>query len=536
MDNQQYKAFLEEMNAMENFRMAYLADHPSIPLERDDPDVRRLIEAMAFFSARTHLAATRNIFATRLRWFQQFFPFLLSPMPAMGLVQIIPTGQFVESITLPMGSEMAISSESGGTATLRTLADLTIIPLSRHGSSMVDLPGGGYRWMMHLRTPYTRSDDIGRLSFHINHLFDYLASLRLLHALKHHLKRTAVVFDEKAGETSVGTPCKVTFGLFEDKKTTTNWPHPIQKERLFFHFPTRDLFMNVSIPSTPRNWRSFTLMMDLDAHWPKNLRLKPDMFELFTVPIENLKHEMAQPVIFDGTRERVSIRHADPGKGFELHAILGVYQVEKDTLIPMKPGILSTEGGAYEIGISGQSDNRRYWLNVHFPRAFQQPRTICVDAEWHQPWFSQAMPQRMKIMPFTRNVPGLKWEILGEFVPYTDAKIHENIDLFLHLLVLTSKFMLNTDDLKSLLAATGVFEKGQFKNAQEFLKDVRVEEAPLQEPRKGHLLKHVYYLKMNEFDEGIQPLVETFVEHLEAMLNAWISNNVVEVKLESGGL
>ena len=54
------KAFLEEMHALDNFRMAYAAEHPSTPLDRDDPDVRRLMEAMAFFTARTRIVGLRN--------------------------------------------------------------------------------------------------------------------------------------------------------------------------------------------------------------------------------------------------------------------------------------------------------------------------------------------------------------------------------------------------------------------------------------------------------------------------------------------
>ena len=535
MDDEQYKVFLEEMNALEDFRMAYAVDHPSIPLERDDPDVKRLIEAMAFFNARTHMAGAKNITSLRLRLYQQFFPFLLSPLPAMGLVQITPTGQFTESVSIPTGSEIAISPESGGSAIFRTLSDLTIIPLSIYRTGMLMPVGRGYRWLLYLRTPYARSDEIGGLSFHINHLFDYLSSLKLLHALKHHMTGTAVIFDENVTETTHGAPCDISFGLMENKKTSNELFHPIEKERSFFHFPSQELFLNIHIPSTPRNWRQLTIIMDLDSKWPQNLRLNQNMFQLFTVPVENLKQEMSQPDIFDGTDDRMPIRHGDPTKGFELHSIQGVYKVEQNAMVPMKPGIISSKGGTYEIEQLKVENKRRHWLNLHFPEAFLHPRTICIDALWHQPWFSLAMPQRMKVIPFTLNVPGLKWEVLGEFVRCADVKMHEKMDMFLHLLAQSKVFMLNIDDLRSLLLATGAIEVGSFKQVFQLLKDVRVEEAPFQERKTGHLWKHVYHLRMSEFDRGIQPLVDTFVEHVEKILNVWISLTAIEVRLETDG-
>ena len=44
-----YEAFLEEMHELEDFRISHATEHPGVPLDRDDPDVRRLVEALAFF-------------------------------------------------------------------------------------------------------------------------------------------------------------------------------------------------------------------------------------------------------------------------------------------------------------------------------------------------------------------------------------------------------------------------------------------------------------------------------------------------------
>jgi len=55
------KAFLAELESLEKFRISYTGLYPNAPLTREDPDVRRLMEAMAMFTARTRLAAERSL-------------------------------------------------------------------------------------------------------------------------------------------------------------------------------------------------------------------------------------------------------------------------------------------------------------------------------------------------------------------------------------------------------------------------------------------------------------------------------------------
>ena len=59
LDDTLYKAFLEELQDLEKFRMSYAALHPAAPLDREDQDVRRLIEA------RRSLVVTRCVLLRR---------------------------------------------------------------------------------------------------------------------------------------------------------------------------------------------------------------------------------------------------------------------------------------------------------------------------------------------------------------------------------------------------------------------------------------------------------------------------------------
>jgi type VI secretion system protein ImpG len=530
-DDNLYKLFLEHMHELENFRMSYAAMHPATPLDREDPDVRRLTEAMAYFAARTHMAGIRNIVDFRRRIFQQFFSYLLTPLPAMGIIRPKLTGQFSEPVSLPKGSEIALSSETKGSAMFRTLHDLRILPISLVEVKMLLLPNRGFRVLLSLRAPYSRSDDIGHLRFHINHLDDYQASLRVIHGLKKHMRKASVVFDEKVSEDSRGTPCELSFGAPPDMDEE-EWPHPLQKERFFFHFPHQELFLTVQLPSQVRNWREFTIFFDLDSQWPRSMMLNQDVFQLFAVPIVNLNRAMAQPVASNGTRERYAIRHPEAEYKFHLHSVKGVYRVKDNSMVPMRAGILSGGSGSYEIEESVDSTGlRRNWLALHFPEAFQEPQTIAIDALWMQPWFSEALGERLQADTFGRNIVGLNWELVGNIVPHAVNTFQAEMEGFLHLLTLRNKSALNLDDLQGMLQTLGSVHQGQFKRAYDLLTEVKVVEAPLNKSGTPGMVKLVYHLHFRDFDASLMALVETFAAHVKNILDSWISEATVEVKV-----
>jgi len=533
IDDGLYKSFLEEMNALENFRIAYASLHPGVPLDREDPDVRRLIEAMALFSARTRLTGLRQINATNRRIFQQYFPYLLAPLPAMGVLQALPSRQFVEPLFFPKGSEIAVSPESGGTAVFQTLDDLNILPIALSKFSMLLLPNKGFRLTLQLSASFARNEDIGRLRFMINHLNNYEASQRVLYHLKRHLRRAFVVFDEKATETSSGTAAQVSFGMLPDDEQTG---HPLQKERTFFHFPWQELYLNIQVPQAARNWTNFTICLDLAAGWPRNLVLNQDIFQLFTAPIINRRRAMAQPITCDGAQENYSLRHPNLESGFELHSVQGIYEVTKEGMAFVKPGILSGSAPSYETEEQTDSEGRkRHLLKLHFPEAFETSKTIATDAFWYQPWFSERVSQRLSVMPFARSAVGLKWDLPISPVPHAENLFQDSVEGFLHFLALTNRETLNRDDLLDILQAMGLARQRPFQALCDLLAGIRIERAPLQDTRFSGLMKHRYILSFRAYDPSREPLMDVFLAHVENILNAWISDAKIEVQKEAAG-
>src|SRR5690348_10126516 len=168
------------MQALENFRVAYTTMRTGATIEREDPDVRRLIDALALFAARTRVAAQRSLLATQRRLFQQYFSYLLTPMPARAIVQASPTERLLEAVTLPRHAEMTIGPEEGTPATFRTTRELRILPLRLTSIDMLLMPKSGQRVVFDLRMNKPRRDPPETLRFYVTHLDDYPASLGLL--------------------------------------------------------------------------------------------------------------------------------------------------------------------------------------------------------------------------------------------------------------------------------------------------------------------------------------------------------------------
>ncbi len=532
-----YQAYLEEMQAIENFRMTYSSAHPEAALEKDDPEVRRLIEAMAFFTARTRLSALNNLLKTRRRLFQQFFSYLLSPLPAVGLLQAVPTGRFAEPAVLPKGAEIVVAPEGGQAAIFRTMAEVRILPVRLEGVDMLLLPKEGFRIVLDFRAAYPRNDDIGLLPVYITHLNNYNASLQVFWNLRRHLQRALVVFDERPTEISEGPPVEVTFGALAEGDATPHPAHPVQDVRAHLHFPERELFASFQVPPPPRNWQRFCICLDVAAQWPKSLRLNKDIFQLYTVPIVNLRRAMAEPILCDGRTERCVVRFPDPRQRMALHSIMGVYQLdEKGGMTPLRPGLISGGTGSYEVereDAPGGGPEIAY-LKIELPEAFEKPRKVAVDALWYQPWFSEvASIARLTPTLYDRTIAGVNWELIGDIRPHADNPLRNDMEALLQVLALKNKAMLNLDDLRVVLNALGSLKNSVFRQVPDWIVELQVTVVPAARDEGG--VRHLYELKLRDFDPSYRPLVEVLLRQLARLLNAWVPDATVAIEATLAG-
>ena len=527
IDDSLYTSFLEEMEALDAFRIAYRGRYPGAALDREDPDVRRLMEAMALFSARTRQAAERHKSSTYRRMFQQFFPWMLTPLPSMGVVQAVPTGMLAESAHYPLGTEVALAPESGGVALFETLAPLTILPVEVKEVKRLNREEGGVRICLCIETSFARNDAIGTLSFFINHLNDYETSLSLHCGIESHLQSASVVFEEKADAQSLGEACKVSFGLSPSGQKSV---HPLERERRFFHFPWQDLFFHVEVPQPSRAWKRFTLCLDLDDTWRGGVNLSTELFHLFAVPVINLRSDRARPIQAEGTREYGMVHHPDAEKGFSVHSVKGIFEVTQEGMVPIDPGILFVSAPSWESeSISTPQGGIAHRVNLNFPEAFEEPKTLSVTACWHQPWFSQCVNQRMEIRPWSRETVGVNWELASDTIAHEESPLEDNLDVFLRFLTLTNRVELSKTDLLDLFQALGMTAKSRFASVLGLLADVTLETSAHQQKGAGAVTS-VYTLYFYEHGSELEPLIQVFMKHVGTILDAWVSAMRIEVR------
>ncbi len=528
------RAFLTELEALEKFRISYTAQFPAVPLSHDDPDVRRLIEAMAYFTARTRTAALRGLDDSVQRIFRQHFPSLLGPSPALAMLRATPSANFVEPAYLPKGTEVLLTSpasdeEAAQTYRFKTLAELCVLPLEVRSAEIVTLRGRGYRLLIRLMASHPTNAEVKSLRLHVNHLDDLRSSVTVLQALKEHVQGCSVLFDPKAPEDAAGKPCSLSFGLpEEDDSVPEPFEHPLQKARLRLRFPRQELFLTFQGLPPMRNWQHITLALDLGTNWPRKLRLTSDDFELHTVPMLNLQRELANPIRCDGTKDRYPILHPDAAGKFVPTWVIAAQRPTKQGFVPLEPAVLGAARDSYEVVTQGSGEDRRAWLILNLSHAFESPQIISADVFWHQPALRTVDPSMLDVGLHSQFIDGLEWSLSGGIVPDADCEIDDDRDAQLELVSLKTLRFLGHADLLSLLRALGVFAQQLFAPLARALADVRVSNKPM--GQRSHGLKYRYELTFDALELSDVPRLSLFCMWLLEVLVSWSAEEVIEIE------
>jgi len=516
-----YQDFLNELDALERFRQRFLSAHPTVPLDREDPHVRRLVESMAFFSVQTRLATQHNLRSTWLRLFSAFFDFLLRPLPAVALVQALPAEKMTETVVLPRGTELRLAPAHGVAGSFRTKRHLRILPISMAGSEVVRLVDGRFRLILRFESSFPRRDPVGLFSLHVRHLDEYRPSLAVFHALRKQLTQVSVVYDAHADDNSQGLPCEFSFDTPAELDDASSYEHPLQRVRAFFQQPEQGLFLHVTVPSNRKEWTRFSLCLDLDKSWTVGRSPHPDFLQPFVVPVENLKAEPAQPILADGTRSEYTIRGMTAGRELQLHSVTGVYVLGQSGRLPMRPAFLPGEGPSYELDEGLDEEMRpRHTLLVRLPQAFLEPQKLLVEGLWYQPNFVSEAVGRVTVSTPGRHVEGLGWQLVGRLEAHRDSAMRNDVAGLTRLLAWKVKSTLERNELAALLNYLGTPAEEPFRRVIPWLRELKATVAP-DGALRGSGLLHVYELLLEPFDASAEPLVLCFLEQVQQLLEAW---------------
>jgi type VI secretion system protein ImpG len=531
-----YDDFLAELKAVDDFLAYRTGDATSV--QREDPDVRRLIESIAFFSARTRQAASDQLRRSVLSLARGHLDDFLSPQPARGLVQATPTGLVTDTADLPAGTVLRLTTADGDLGLFSTMTDVTLRPLQIDLAELQLRSGGGFRLAIRIRARREVADVPEPLAIHLSYLGDYPASLRFQYRLRRHLlgRGGSVFYDAAPDPARTGAPCDVRFGSAPPAQAAPGSGSPIEQVRTFLHFPAKELCLGVSLPRPATPWRQAWLCLDLDDQWPSELVVNKDVFRLFVLPVENLVRDVALPVKCDGTRAQFPIAPARADAKLALHSVTGVFQELPSGRDPILPVQLASGDSSYDLEyVADALGGVEPRLVLRLPDAFAAPRLISVEARWYQPAFDRVAVGKLEARLQTRHLHGVELRLLGALAPHRQSALWRDPAAMLQVLSRRVSRVLGRRDLTSLMTLLGADPDSHHAGVDADLLHIEAREEPA-DLRRGGGVRHVYQITIGDVDEDRLGLVANYLRCVETLLDAWSANPVrLEVVRRTSG-
>lgn len=514
-----YQEFLKEMQALESFRLENSKLYTDTPLEQlEDPDTKRLIEALAFFSARNRVHGERTINATHEKIFRQYFPYLLSSLPTMGLVEFATNLRCVDEELVPLGTELIFQTPDEIPIYFQTFKETKIWPIFYNKLNFEPLSGGKARLHLHFSALHTNLVPIDSVELFINHLGSFLPSAYLLYALLAATESVSVTYD---GDDNRTEPAHLEH-VFDESSSL--FPHPVEQIRSQLHLPAQELFLKVAFNPASKRWKSLHLTFELDRLWPQLIELTKESFVLNVAPVINLKRETADPICDEGLKESYPVLYPDPSARMELHSVMQVYQVNSTKTEPLMPALLGVKGNTYDMDYVSQR------VSLDIQGVLTSPKTVIVDGFWSQPWFAEKTRAELKVSLFSLSTSGIEPRLLGSLVPGESPFIEQDPALLLKLLALKNQSHLSLDEIFLLCNSMKKIEHSCFNYAPEWIQSCRVQQ---QIDQLGVALSIEYIFDLNTLDQQTLLLALIFFRQIHRFLNCWLSNFHVQTKLNT---
>lgn len=538
------RLFLEELAALDRFSSAR-ADDGVLHLGPEDPDVRRLVEAMAFFSARTRAAAADAAQDAVVRMAGGTLDDLLTPMPAAAMVQAL--GRPSDPTTLEKGASLRFqftdpayigtprppsiglglpTSPGVRVGFFTTLRQVVVRPITVDGASIT---GARRALQVEIRVGAVapQRGPVG-LDFYVRRQGDYRASLALHVALQRHSVGVVALFDGSAE----GVPCSVQFGprapvsLADDADTR----HPLSRLRSFFHFPEQDLYVCVDVPAAAAGWKRLTLRFTLDADWPEEQGVSNDSFQLHVVPAVNTWFDFAAPILHDGTRAVASLHNAAVTReAAEPTSVRGVYQVDRQ-MAPLLPFALGNSGDGYEVIRTSERGPPR--LRLRLSDAFDTPRKLLADVAWSQPSLWPSSPGPIQITPQQKALPGITLQLVGSLRRSQTSLLALDPARCLDVLALKMRPVLDRQGAIGMMEILGAAGDSPYRACPALIDDLTASDALDPGLRAGGV-KHVYQVSLRApppTDAAANALLARFAEQISTLLDVW-TQDAVDIRI-----
>ena len=319
--------YLKELGAEFAGRNASLA--PFLARESFDPDVERLLEGFAFLTGRLRQKLDDELPELTQSLAQIVAPHLLTPIPAMTVVQFLPSATGGRArLTVARGAEVASRPIRGGRCRFRTCYDVTLTPARVVDASAVAL---GRRGRLRFELALTHRAEFAELRLDRLRLYlDPGGNGSLARALYLSLRtQCRGVRVEDASGRGFDLPSDIVRPVgFAAQEVVIPWPDKVAPGyRLlqeFFAFPDKFMFVDIDgLEGTAGfSGRRLSLTFDLDEPFAEASGLAADSVRLNATPVVNLFETWADPIRIDHRRGEYRLTARDSsGNGHAIHSV-----------------------------------------------------------------------------------------------------------------------------------------------------------------------------------------------------------------------
>jgi len=536
LDGALFEDYQRELEALDTFRERYRHLYPFAGLDRDDPDVQRLLEALAFFTARTRRAADRALAGYERRALEQVFPHLVTPLPGMAMLTVDATERMIEPRTLPAGTEVAVSPQGepqgrpAPALSFRTLRELVVRPfdLDRAGIRLVRLGDDGYELVIPVRSATLRSEAVEAIELHLDPRGDLVAALRLHHALAHHAASARYAFPGTAQPER-----QVRAMAFAPADAAGAFANPLERFRALIHFPLAQLAIRFAIDQTPAAWQRLELRVRLAPAWPRELTVPPGAFVLHATPIVNLCRALAEPAVLDGTKARLEVAHPEPARELRPRELVAVYRSDPAGLSPLLPEALAgPDDDWYAVEALGHNASRGVWLDVHAPGAFGARAQVVADVDWYHPGAGRVLRGPLEARLAARHLDGPRWRVITPVEPALDSPLAGRRDRLSRLLALAGRSDLDAPALAFLLDVLGCAEHPLLQRVARAITQVATTRQA--DARAASGTRTTLAIVVARLPLALVPAADLLFARLPDLLAAWSGDEppVVSVRIE----
>lgn len=529
--------FLDELLRLD----AYLADiggsGEDVP-SAADPEVRRLLEAVAFFSARTQQMAYRGMLDAVSALAGEHCDFLRHPLGACGLVRAVDAGGWSSAVALPQGTPLLVESGDGAAAQLATSVSAVLAPV-RVFAARLEVSDDA-RWLVLGVAAPVRLAQLGWLCLHVDLLGDLARSIGLHRRLRAAC-RSARYLGGGLGISAASDPgsssafrarprLEVRFGA-RAGALGDHEPPALEAVRRHLQLPQRDLFINIELPAEARDTQAW-LALEL-APACDELSFTAQTFQPNVLPVENAIRAPADPLVDDGRApwqqlvppgDLVAPRYANAGAPFELCQIERVCELEGDQETTLFATALGEPGRSYRLERRVTRGRERPHLSLAVPGSPTRPRRVRVDAVWTQPGLDLSTLGRTRVRPWRLGLPDVGWKLLEGTSPFLPSPLEGAPARLMELLAWTTRQTPTRDELVRLLLlmSAGVSIWGKLV---ETIESVSWRELPDDRGSEGATdgARLEVAIECRAPEEELEPVLDDLMGQIELLLNAWCS-------------